>query len=95
MALVCDYDLPPDYSSTASSPVLEPTTASGLPPPAYQSIEGTPRASTHAHEAEFSLSDEVEAALNRVERVAKRKSAVGSAFTKQVVLNITAFGVLA
>ncbi|GAB7366856.1 hypothetical protein MBLNU230_g1026t1 [Neophaeotheca triangularis] len=39
LTLMTEYDLPPDYHSTAASPELLPSATAGLPPPAYQSIE--------------------------------------------------------
>ncbi|SMR41667.1 unnamed protein product [Zymoseptoria tritici ST99CH_1E4] len=73
-------DLPPDYRSTASSPALLPTSVSGLPPPAYRSIDED-------------MSFDVEETLSRNEQ--KAKLAVSRAFTKQVLLNITGYGILA
>jgi MFS family permease len=87
--LIEDVDCPPDYRSTASSPELSPSAAPvGLPPPAYQSIEGSPRnsmameridAEAFAHEAE----------------IAKRNASLSNAFTKQVKLIIVSYGILA
>ncbi|WPH00232.1 Hypothetical protein R9X50_00305500 [Acrodontium crateriforme] len=82
--LMCEEDLPPDYSSTASSPILPPAQTSGLPPPAYQSIEGSPRSS-----------HELEEGLIEVNLPTKKDFSVSGAFTKQVVFNIVGFGILA
>ncbi|KAK5110608.1 hypothetical protein LTR62_005647 [Meristemomyces frigidus] len=70
LVLMVDEDLPPDYCSTASSPVLPPTT--NLPPPSYHSIDGS-RASCEVgrESADMSLED-VEEALLPTERVVKR-----------------------
>ena len=83
MDLMTEEDLPPDYSSTASSPIIPPATTSGLPPPAYQSIEGSPR-----------NSEELEEGLE-VNLPSKRDFSMAGAFTKQVVFNIVGFGILA
>ncbi|EMD00469.1 hypothetical protein BAUCODRAFT_144136 [Baudoinia panamericana UAMH 10762] len=91
--LVTDDELPPDYSSTASSPMLPPT-SSELPPPAYRSIEGSPR-SSDALDTNDAFSAEVEAALRGAERDAKRSASASNAFTKQVIFNIIGFGILA
>lgn len=88
--LVREDDLPPGYCSTASSPALPPV--SGLPPPAYRSIEGSPRNSEI--EGRTALANEVEAALLESQQSAKRP-ALSSAFTRQVVYNIVGFGILA
>lgn len=97
LMLMTDDELPPDYSSTASSPALPPTLpgSSELPPPAYQSIEGMPRSSEATLDARTALSGEVEEALDEAARSAKRSSSVSSAFTRQVIFNIIGFGILA
>jgi len=95
VALVAEYDMPPDYSSTASSPALLPTGAASLPPPAYQSIEGSARSSTQAAGPEEIFTGEIEEALQRTEVSGKRDAGVSKAFTKQVILNIIGFGILA
>ena len=89
--LMADFDLPPHYTSTASSPNLPPTLLgpAGVPPPAYQPIEGSPRNS------EAELSCDVEAALLEAEQQVKRAPAISSAFTRQVIYNIVGFGILA
>lgn len=92
--LVLIDDLPPDYRSTASSPELSPTSVAGLPPPAYRSIDGSPRTSLTASNEDLAALD-VEEALNRSQQSAKAKAAVKNAFTKQVVLNIVGYGILA
>ncbi|KXT16385.1 hypothetical protein AC579_5600 [Pseudocercospora musae] len=87
-------DMPPDYRSTASSPALTPSHLSSLPPPAYRSIDASPRNSLTEHErADFAR--DVEEALNRSGEQSKAKSALANAFTKQVMLNITGYGILA
>jgi len=95
LALVTEYDLPPDYSSTAASPVLSPTGVASLPPPAYLSVEGSPRNSVQAPGVEEDFASEVEEALQRAEISAKRNASVSKAFTKQVIFNIVGFGILA
>lgn len=75
---------PPDYRSTAASPEL---------PPAYRSIDGSPRSSLNSDELD--LQRDVEEALALEAEEQKTKSAVANAFTKQVILNITGFGILA
>ncbi|KAK6389125.1 hypothetical protein LTR65_007050 [Meristemomyces frigidus] len=97
LTLMTEEDLPPHYSSTASSPALPPTLAesAGLPPPAYQSIEGSPRNSEVGANGQGAFSYDVEAALLEVERQAKTAPAMSSAFTRQVVYNIIGFGILA
>ena len=91
LTLMADFDLPPHYTSTASSPTLPATLLgpAGVPPPAYQSIEGSPRNS------EAGLLYDVEAALLEEERQVKRAPAISSAFTRQVIYNIVGFGILA
>lgn len=84
--LVAEDDLPPDYSSTASSPSLPPV--SGLPPPAYQSIEGSPRNS------EADPRRDVEASYVEAQDRQQRPE-LSSAFTRQVIYNIVGFGILA
>lgn len=84
-----DIDCPPDYRSTASSPELTPSDApAGLPPPAYQSIEGSPRSSmaTDCVDSE---------ALAHEAEIAKRNASLSNAFTKQVNLIIVSYGILA
>ncbi|KAK0774627.1 hypothetical protein LTR75_016814 [Friedmanniomyces endolithicus] len=93
LVLMMDDELPPDYNCTTYSPTLPSTT--GLPPPAYQSVEGTPRNSEALLGVEDTFSSEVEEALQGAERNAKRSSSVSSAFTKQVIFNIVGFGILA
>jgi hypothetical protein len=84
-----DIDCPPDYRSTASSPELSPSAAPvGLPPPAYQSIEGSPRNSM----AMQSIDSE---ALAHEAEIAKRNASLSNAFTKQVNLIIVSYGILA
>jgi MFS family permease len=79
-----DIDCPPGYKSTASSPELSPSAAPvGLPPPAYQSIEGSPRNSMD------------EEAMTHESEAAKRNSSLANAFTKQVNLIIVSYGILA
>ncbi|KAK5126125.1 hypothetical protein LTR85_011480 [Meristemomyces frigidus] len=97
LTLMMEEDLPPHYSSTASSPALPPTLAesAGLPPPAYRSIADSPRNSEAGADDHATLSYDVEEALLEVERQAKRAPAVSSAFTRQVVYNIIGFGILA
>ncbi|KAK5133577.1 hypothetical protein LTR08_007616 [Meristemomyces frigidus] len=92
LTLMAEFDLPPHYSSTASSPTLPPTLSgpAGLPPPAYQSIEGSPRNSEAG-----ALSCDVEAALLDAQHQAKLAPAISSAFTRQVIYNIVGFGILA
>ncbi|KAK4552031.1 hypothetical protein LTR86_010708 [Recurvomyces mirabilis] len=91
--LMMEEDLPPDYCSTASSPVLPPTT--GLPPPSYHSIEADATNTELGRISEEVQPTEVEEALLQPERNAKRAASVTGAFTKQVVLNIIGFGILA
>lgn len=94
--LMHEEDCPPDYRSTASSPELSPSAApAGLPPPAYQSIEGSPRSSMmeDAHRA-LSFQADPEA-LAREAEVAKRNASLSYAFTKQVNLIIVSYGILA
>lgn len=86
-------DLPPDYQSTASSPELSPTSLAGLPPPAYRSIDGSPRGSIKS--ADEDLACDVEEALSRTQESHKSKAGAHSAFTKQVILNIAGYGILA
>lgn len=90
--LVLIEELPPDYRSTASSPALTPSAASGLPPPAYRSIDGSPRNSLSAPNDDFAR--DVEEALSRSQEQQK-KSGISDAFTKQVILNIMGYGILA
>jgi MFS family permease len=79
-----DTDCPPDYRSTASSPELSPSAAPvGLPPPAYEYIEGLPRDSMDLE------------ALAREAEIEKRNASLSYAFTKQVVLIIASYGILA
>lgn len=85
-------DLPPDYSSAASSPELAPTNLAGLPPPAYRSIDGSPRTSLNDDD-ELSAQRDVEEALREEQQ--KTKFAISNAFTKQVMLNIAGYGILA
>lgn len=92
--LVLIDDLPPDYRSIASSPELHPTSVAGLPPPAYRSIDGSPRNSLNPTNEDLAALD-VEEALNRSQQRAKAKASVKNAFTKQVVLNIVGYGILA
>jgi MFS family permease len=96
LMLMAEEDLPPGYSSTASSPALTPTYtgAASLPPPAYQSIEGSPRQS-HATNGAHALPSELEEALAEADRSAKRSSGMSKAFTRQVVYNIVGYGILA
>lgn len=77
-------DLPPDYRSTAASPELSPSSFSALPPPAYRSIDDN-----------VELVHDVEETLDRAGQKAKAKSALANAFTKQVILNITGYGIMA
>jgi hypothetical protein len=91
--LVLIDDLPPDYRSTASSPELSPANISGLPPPAYRSIDDSPRNSLTDDNDD--LMRDVEEALSRTNEQQKAKSAVANAFTKQVILNITGYGIMA
>ncbi|KAF2211838.1 hypothetical protein CERZMDRAFT_42569 [Cercospora zeae-maydis SCOH1-5] len=86
-------DLPPDYRSTASSPELTLASVEGLPPPAYRSIDGSPR--TSLNNDALNLQRDVEEALARSEEEQKTKSALANAFTRQVILNITGYGILA
>lgn len=88
-------DLPPDYSSTASSPELCPTSVSGLPPPAYRSIDCSPRNSLTVPDHEADLARDVEEALNRTEQNHKAALNKSNVFSKQVILNITGYGILA
>ena len=84
-----DIDCPPDYRSTASSPELSPSDAPvGLPPPAYQSIEGSPRSSMATDDADSE-------ALAHEAEIAKRNASLSNAFTKQVNLIIVSYGILA
>jgi hypothetical protein len=78
-----DDDLP-DYTSNAPSPAL----------PAYRSLEATPRPSLMLLESKNDKID-VEEALSRAEQLVKAKRGVSRAFTKQVMLNILGFGILA
>jgi hypothetical protein len=93
MVLMMDDELPPDYSSTASSPALPPTT--GLPPPAYQSIDSIPGSGNATSGEDDLFAAEVEEALQEAERNAKRSASMSKAFTRQVVFNIVGFGILA
>lgn len=86
-------DMPPDYRSAASSPTLTPSHLSSLPPPAYRSIDASPRNSLTNDQQDFVR--DIEEALNRSEQHAKAKPATSNAFTKQVMLNITGYGILA
>ncbi|KAI6820356.1 MFS general substrate transporter [Hortaea werneckii] len=88
--LVRDDDLPPDYSSTASSPALAPV--SGLPPPAYRSIEGSPR--TSEADGNNMVTGQAEADFLEEQR-GFREPGLSSAFTRQVIYNIVGFGILA
>ena len=94
--LMHEEDCPPDYRSTASSPELSPSAApAGLPPPAYQSIEGSPRNSMVADaRRELSFQADPEA-LAREAEVAKRNASLSYAFTKQVSMIIVSYGILA
>lgn len=84
-----DIDCPPDYRSTASSPELSPSAAPvGLPPPAYQSIEGSPRNSMTIQRVDPE-------ALAHEAEIAKRNASLSNAFTKQVNLIIVSYGILA
>jgi MFS family permease len=74
----------PDYTSNAASPAL----------PAYRSLEATPRPSLMLLEAKNGKVD-VEEALSRAGQYAKAKGGFSKAFTKQVILNIFGFGILA
>ncbi|KAF2718272.1 MFS general substrate transporter [Polychaeton citri CBS 116435] len=95
LMLMHEDDLPPDYRSTASSPELSPSQAgpAGVPPPAYHSIDGSQLKSldnptqdaVELHAAEEAQQDPT----------CKRNSSVKSAFTKQVMLNIVGYGILA
>ncbi|CAK3765533.1 related to permease of the major facilitator superfamily [Lecanosticta acicola] len=91
--LVLIDELPPDYRSIASSPALTPIAVSGLPPPAYRSIDGSPRNSLNTTSDDFAR--DVEEALNREQAQQKARSGLGQAFTKQVILNIIGYGILA
>jgi len=91
--LACEDDLPPDYSSTASSPVLPPVV--GLPPPEYRSIEGSPRSSEADADARGGFAGDVEEALLDTQRESRKAPAISCAFTRQVVYNIVGFGILA
>ncbi|QIW97706.1 hypothetical protein AMS68_003224 [Peltaster fructicola] len=83
LTLLHDEDLP-DYRSAASSPQLSPTyTPHGLPP-AYQSVEGSPRSSLNSD----SIRDYEAARTLPV-------LSISSAFSRQVVLNIASYGILA
>lgn len=88
-------DLPPSYRSTASSPELCATSVAGLPPPAYRSIDCSPRHSMTESELEADLAHDVEEMLNRPEQALKAATSKTNAFTKQVILNITGYGILA
>lgn len=79
LTLVHDDDLPPDYHSTVPSPELVPTPTAGLPPPAYQSIEGC---------------DSTKAVQRRTQG-SKRKSSLWHTFTRQVILITVGYGILA
>lgn len=84
-----DIDCPPDYKSTASSPELSPSSAPiGLPPPAYQSIEGSPRNSSAVERVD-------EEAMAHEAEAAKRNASLSNAFTRQVNLIIVSYGILA
>jgi MFS family permease len=74
----------PDYTSNAASPAL----------PAYRSLEATPRPSLMLLEAKNGKAD-LEEALSRAGQLAKAKGGFSKAFTKQVMLNIFGFGILA
>lgn len=91
------FDCPPGYRSTASSPELSPSAApQGLPPPAYHSIEASPRASFEGQESSRLLSSEVDSeALAHETENAKRNASMSNAFTKQVNLIIVSYGILA
>lgn len=95
--LMAEDDLPPDYSSTASSPALQPKMGgpADLPPPAYQSIDGSPRNSEAGVRPGVQFSIDVEEALNEPQLGAKPSHGVSNAFTRQVVYNIVGFGILA
>ncbi|KAK3113447.1 hypothetical protein LTR53_009253 [Teratosphaeriaceae sp. CCFEE 6253] len=93
LVLMMEDDILPGYTTSTSSPTLPPTT--GLPPPAYQSIEGTPRNSEVSLDTEDTFSAEVEELLGAAERNAKQAASISSAFTKQVIFNIVGFGILA
>ncbi|KAK6396197.1 hypothetical protein LTR81_025982 [Elasticomyces elasticus] len=93
LVLMMEDELLPGYTSATSSPILPPTT--GLPPPAYQSIEGTPRSSETIAGREDTFTSDIEEALEQAERTAKQSASVSSAFTKQVIFNIVGFGILA
>jgi len=95
--LITEDDLPPDYSSTASSPALQPNFSgpAGLPPPAYRSIDGSPRNSEAGVRPEIEFSIDVEEALNETQLDIKSSTGVVNAFTRQVVYNIVGFGILA
>jgi hypothetical protein len=89
-------EFPPDYSSTASSPELTATSPIGLPPPAYCSIEASPRSSLAQLDSDIDIAHDVEAALlDQTEQLEKLQQGKAQAFTKQVMLNVLGFGILA
>lgn len=97
LALISEDEQPPGYSSTVTSPSLPPTFTgpAGLPPPAYHSIDGSPRTSLSAPNMEAALDGDIESAFQQVSGSTTRDCSVTKAFTRQVVYNIIGFGILA
>ncbi|OQO06440.1 hypothetical protein B0A48_08223 [Cryoendolithus antarcticus] len=90
------FDSPPDYRSTAPSPELVPThSPEGLPPPAYQSIEGSPRSSISREDSRMMSQELDPEALVKETEAAKRNASTLNAFTKQVIIIIVSYGILA
>nr|POE63005.1 positive regulator of purine utilization [Quercus suber] len=81
---------PPGYSSTVASPILGSTEPGDLPP-AYQSQAGSPRISLELLDNSEEMADP-EAMRQHPQ---KANAGISAAFTKQVMLNIAGFGILA
>lgn len=87
---VPEDDSPPDYRSAASSPAFNPV---GLPPPAYKSTETSPRHSMSS--AGDLLLDANDQMVEEEAATSKPDLSVRHAFSRQVLLIIASYGVLA
>lgn len=82
-------DNPPDYQSAAPSPTLPPMRPG---PPAYSEVPAS--TSLSGPNQELAAEDDLELQSHKLVESVER-SAVANAFTKQVIINIIGYGILA